>query len=321
MIELKNVTKTYGLTKALNDVSFKIKKGEIIGFVGPNGAGKSTAMKIITTYTAPTSGTAIVGGYDVLEKPYEVRKMIGYLPETVPLYYDMLVYDYLEFVGAARHLNGKLNSRLDWVVDACHLESVLHRPIGVLSKGYKQRVCLAQALIHDPEILILDEPTSGLDPLQIVGIRKLIKQLAKKKTIMVSTHILQEVTSIADRILMINGGEIVADGTFEQLKSRIETDKVFYLDVSVAGEAFQKGLNTISGIDKIEMVSDSPERSRARVHYTHDNLPALLDQFIKKQNWPLNEFRQEELSLEDTFIKLAGTNPKASSSETEGGEA
>jgi ABC-2 type transport system ATP-binding protein len=321
MIELKNVTKTYGLTKALNDVSFKIQKGEIIGFVGPNGAGKSTAMKIITTYTAPTTGTAIVGGYDVLEKPYEVRKMIGYLPETVPLYYDMLVYDYLEFVGEARHLNGKLNARLEWVVDACHLETVLQRPIGVLSKGYKQRVCLAQALIHDPEILILDEPTSGLDPLQIVGIRKLIKQLAKKKTIMVSTHILQEVASIADRILMINGGEIVADGTFEELKSKIETDKVFFLDISVAAEAVRKGFGGISGVEKIEIVAESPDRTRLRVHYTQDTCPNQLDQFIKKQNWALNEFRQEEMSLEDTFIKLAGTNPKVNGIENEGGEA
>lgn len=321
MIELKHVTKTYGLTKALNDVSFKIKKGEIIGFVGPNGAGKSTAMKIITTYTAPTSGTALVGGYDVLEKPYEVRKMIGYLPETVPLYYDMLVYDYLEFVGEARHLNGKLNSRLEWVVDACHLESVLHRPIGVLSKGYKQRVCLAQALIHDPEILILDEPTSGLDPLQIVGIRNLIKDLARKKTIMVSTHILQEVSSIADRILMINAGEIVADGTFEELKSKIETDRIFYLDTLAASDAVRKQLEGIEGVDKLEFVHETPERSQLRIHYTNDDFPNQLDQIIKKQKWALNEFRQEKMSLEDTFIKLAGTGNDGTGIEKEGGEA
>jgi len=322
MIELRNVTKTFGLTTALKDVSFEIEKGEIIGFVGPNGAGKSTAMKIITTYTAPTSGTAIIGGFDVLENPYEVRKIIGYLPETVPLYYDMLVYDYLEFMGQARHLNGNLQSRMNWVIEACHLDVVLHRPIGELSKGFKQRVCLAQALIHDPEVLILDEPTSGLDPLQIVGIRNLIKSLAHEKTIMVSTHILQEVSSIADRILVINNGQIIADGKFEALRARIKTDNVFYMDVAVGKETVLAGLKAIDGIEKLDFLPGTNDsRTQVNIHYQGEELPRQLDQEIKKQNWPLNEFRLETLSLEDTFIQLTSPGKTAEEVAKEGGEA
>ncbi|MBN2090447.1 ATP-binding cassette domain-containing protein [candidate division KSB1 bacterium] len=322
MIELKNVTKTYGLTKALTDVSFKIEKGEIIGFVGPNGAGKSTAMKIITTYTAPTSGTAIVGGYDVLENPYEVRKIIGYLPETVPLYYDMMVYDYLEFVGEARHLNGKLKSRLGWVVESCHLESVLNRQIGVLSKGFKQRVCLAQALIHDPDILILDEPTSGLDPLQIIGIRNLIKNLAHEKTIMVSTHILQEVASIADRILVINEGRIVAVDTYDALRAKIGADKIIYLDVNVDKATLKSSLNAIKGIEQLEFLSATDHsQTRVRIHYHSESVPSELDQMIKTQNWPLNEFHKEGLSLEETFIRLISQGKEVQEKAVEGGNA
>ncbi|MBN1349472.1 ATP-binding cassette domain-containing protein [candidate division KSB1 bacterium] len=305
MIELKNVTKNYGLTRALSDVSFKIEKGEIIGFVGPNGAGKSTAMKIITTYTAPTSGNVIVGGYDVLQHPNEVRQMIGYLPETVPLYYDMLVFDYLEFMGSARHLNGNLRSRLDWVTEACHIESVLHRPIGVLSKGFKQRVCLAQALIHDPDVLILDEPTSGLDPIQIIGIRNLIRHLAHEKTIMVSTHILQEVSSIADRLLVINDGRIVADGTFKELQSQITHDNTFYLAVVAEKDAVRAKVESLPGIDKIEPVeSGESGLTKLRLHYSGENVPESLDKLVKKEKWQLVEFRKEALSLEDTFLKL-----------------
>ncbi|MCI0513362.1 ABC transporter ATP-binding protein [candidate division KSB1 bacterium] len=309
MIELKNVTKTYGLTKALDDVSFQIEKGEIIGFVGPNGAGKSTAMKIITTYTAPTSGEAFVGGYNVLEHPDEVRQSIGYLPETVPLYYDMLVFDYLDFVGQARHLNGQLKTRLEWVVENCHLEGVLHRPIGELSKGFKQRVCLAQALIHDPQILILDEPTSGLDPIQIIGIRNLIKNLAHEKTIMVSTHILQEVSSISDRILVINNGKIVAHGTFEALKSRIAADNIFYLDLNAGKKQVQPALEGLPGVEKVIYLDPTNDRrTQVQVHYHDDSVPAQLDHLIKQQQWPLNEFRKEALSLEDTFIQLTKSN-------------
>ncbi len=313
MIELEKVCKNYGLTKALIDVSFKIKKGEIVGFVGPNGAGKSTGMKIITTYTAPTSGTAQVGGHDVLENPLEVRKLIGYLPETVPLYADMLVDEYLQFIGDARHLNGKFKQRYDWVVQAAGLEPVLHRKIGVLSKGFKQRTCLAQALIHDPDVLILDEPTSGLDPLQIIGIRKLIKDLAHEKTIILSTHILPEVTTIADRILVINEGRIVADGSFDELRKQVTKRSSVYIAVKSTKKDFEAALKLVSGIEDVQH-DDNRRRGEIGAHLffksSVDSISKLND-LIKEQQWKILEFHPEKLSLEDSFIRLtqsAGSN-------------
>jgi ABC-2 type transport system ATP-binding protein len=306
MIELENLCKSYGLTKALIDVSFKIEKGQIVGFVGPNGAGKSTAMKIITTYTAPTSGTANVGGYDVLENPLEVRQLIGYLPETVPLYADMLVDEYLHFIGEARHLNGKFQGRYDWVVQAAGLEPVLHRKIGVLSKGFKQRTCLAQALIHDPDVLILDEPTSGLDPLQIIGIRKLIKNLAHEKTIILSTHILPEVATIADRILVINEGRIVADGSFEELRKQVTKQSSVYIAVKSSKKDFESALKAVSGIQDMEY-DENRRRGEIGAHLffksSVDSIGKLND-LIRDNKWEILEFHPEKLSLEDSFIRL-----------------
>ncbi|OQX95832.1 hypothetical protein B6I21_03355 [candidate division KSB1 bacterium 4572_119] len=316
MIELKDVCKNYGTTKALVDVSFSIKKGEIIGFVGPNGAGKSTAMKIITTYTAPTSGSVKVGDYDVLENPLEVRRMIGYLPETVPLYADMLVREYLDFMGKARHLNGNLKQRFDWVVESTGLESVLDRKIGVLSKGYKQRTCLAQALIHDPEVLILDEPTSGLDPIQIIGIRNLIRDLAHEKTIILSTHILPEVATIADRILVVNDGRIVGDGSFEELRKKVTQGNSYYIAVKASKKDFQAAVKSIAEITDIEFDTDVP-RGVVGCHVYADHkvdLAAKLNDLVRKQKWDILEFQREKISLEDSFIKL--TQSTASNSES-----
>lgn len=311
MIELQNVCKNYGLTKALIDVSFSVKKGEIIGFVGPNGAGKSTAMKIITTYTAPTSGTAKVGDFDVLENPLEVRRMIGYLPESVPLYSDMLVNEYLEFIGTARHLNGGLKDRFDWVVDACGLEPVLNRKIGVLSKGFKQRTCLAQALIHDPDVLILDEPTSGLDPLQIIGIRNLIKDLAHEKTIILSTHILPEVATVADRILVINEGRLVADGSFEKLIQQVTDRNSIYIASKSTKKEFEHALQSISEIEEIVFDASTPRGVvGCHIYYTAKiDMISRLNILIREQEWNLVEFQQEKLSLEDSFIRLTKTSP------------
>ncbi|MFZ5519384.1 MAG: ABC transporter ATP-binding protein [Candidatus Zhuqueibacterota bacterium] len=321
MIELKHVSKNYGLTKALDDVSFSVKKGEIVGFVGPNGAGKSTAMKIITTYTAPTSGTASVGGFDVLANPIDVRKLIGYLPETVPLYYDMLVSEYLEFIGEARHLNGQFKPRFDWVVQATGLGSVLKRKIGVLSKGYKQRTCLAQALIHDPDVLILDEPTSGLDPLQIIGIRNLIKDLAHEKTIILSTHILPEVATISDRILVINGGKIVADGTFEELRQKVTERRSLYLAVRATKKDFETAIKSIPEIQDMQYDGSVP---RGVVGYhlyasSKTDLVPKLNELIRDNKWDIVEFQQEKLSLEDSFIRL--TQTKHSPAEAHAGAA
>lgn len=225
MIDVRQLTMHYGSFVALKEVSFQAQEKQILGLLGPNGAGKTTAMRILTTYLYPTAGTAKIDHCDILENPTEVRKRIGYLPETAPLYPDMQVEEYLRFVGRARGLAGPaLESRLKWVKEAVGTGEIWKHTISEISKGYRQRVGLAQALIHDPKVLILDEPTSGLDPLQIIGIRDLIKNLAKEKTIIFSTHILQEVEAIADRIVIINEGKIVSQGTqqelAEQMKSR-----------------------------------------------------------------------------------------------------
>lgn len=224
MINVQSLTMHYGSFVALDQVSFQVQEREILGLLGPNGAGKTTAMRILTTYLYPTSGTAKIDNQDILENPVEVRKRIGYLPETAPLYTDMQVEEYLIFVGRARGLKGKtLSARLGWVKEATGIKFVWKHTISEISKGYRQRVGLAQALIHDPKVLILDEPTSGLDPLQIIGIRELIKTLAKEKTIIFSTHILQEVEVMANRIVIINEGKIVSQGTKEELSDQVRS--------------------------------------------------------------------------------------------------
>lgn len=221
MIDAQSLTMRYGPVTALDGVSFQANPGEILGLLGPNGAGKTTAMRILTTFLYPSAGTAKVNGFDILEQPNEVRKKLGYLPETVPLYGDMRVEEYLMFVGKARGLEReKLEERLRWVMDACRLQKVRKHLLCELSKGFGQRVGLAQALIHDPQVLILDEPTSGLDPLQIIEVRNLIKSLAREKTILFSTHILQEVEALADRIVIINEGKLVAQGTLKELAEK-----------------------------------------------------------------------------------------------------
>lgn len=222
MIDVQNLTMHYGSFIALDGISFRVREGEILGLLGPNGAGKTTAMRILTTYLYPTSGTATIDSLDILEHPIEVRKRIGYLPETAPLYLDMQTEEYLQFVAEARGVRGKkLSSRLGWVRDACGIKPIWKHTLSEISKGYRQRVGLAQALIHDPKVLIFDEPTSGLDPLQIIGIRDLIRRLAKEKTIIFSTHILQEVEVMADRIVIINEGKIVSQGTQEELANQV----------------------------------------------------------------------------------------------------
>jgi ABC-2 type transport system ATP-binding protein len=234
MINVNNLTMHYGGFIALDRVSFQVREGEILGLLGPNGAGKTTAMRILTTYLYPTSGTATIDGLDILEHSLDVRRKIGYLPETAPLYLDMQTEEYLKFVGEARGIRGKtLAAKLSWVKEVCSLKSIWKHTLSETSKGYRQRVGLAQALIHDPKVLILDEPTSGLDPLQIIGIRKLIRSLAKQKTIIFSTHILQEVEVMADRIVIINEGKIVSQGTQEELAQQVRARGESKADLSL----------------------------------------------------------------------------------------
>ncbi|HPB57405.1 MAG TPA: ATP-binding cassette domain-containing protein [Bacteroidales bacterium] len=219
-IVVQSVSKLYGKQWALKNVSFETKKGEIVGFLGPNGAGKSTMMKIITTYIPPTEGDVSVCGFDIWNQSIELRKKIGYLSESNPLYYDMYVREFLEFIAGIHQIKNK-KKRVDEVIAMTYLEIEQHKKIGALSRGYKQRVGIAQALIHDPEVLILDEPTTGLDPNQLVEIRELIRKLGKSKTILLSTHIMQEVEAVCDRVIIINRGEIVADAPISELKSTV----------------------------------------------------------------------------------------------------
>jgi ABC-2 type transport system ATP-binding protein len=227
-IKIQNLSKVYGSQKAVDNISFEINKGEIVGFLGPNGAGKSTTMKILTGYIPDTEGTAEVNGFDVKTNPMQVKQTIGYLPEHNPLYLDMYVREFLEFVGSMYGLSGKnLKNRIDEVIELVGLSIEKHKKIGQLSKGYRQRVGIAQALIHDPEVLILDEPTTGLDPNQLVEIRNLIKQIGQNKTVVFSTHIMQEVEAICDRVVIINRGKIVADGNLNELRQGKAMEDVF----------------------------------------------------------------------------------------------
>jgi ABC-2 type transport system ATP-binding protein len=305
MIEVRGLSKSFGTMKALDDVSFRINRGEILGFLGPNGAGKSTTMKIITTFLAPDGGTVQVDGIDVLERPLEVRRRIGYLPENVPLYLDMNIHEYLTFVGQARGLEGpRLRDRLDWCVEACGLRTEYRKNIGELSKGFRQRTGLAQALIHDPDILILDEPTSGLDPLQILGIRDLIKSLAGHKTIIFSTHILQEVSPVTDRVVIINEGRIIADGTVAELsKGAMGSNRVFVGTRADSGavETALRGLPQVAELKPLRAQAGC--RFEARGPFS-DDLVGAIERLARDRGWQLTELHEAPYSLEDTFIAL-----------------
>jgi len=306
MIEAKQLTMTYGSTVALKEASFKASKGEIVGLLGPNGAGKTTCMNILATQIVPTSGTATVGGYDIHENPIEIRRLVGYLPEVNPLYGDMEVVEYLQFVGEGRNLgeNG-LKERLTWVVENCKIKEVYRRPIGELSRGYQQRVGLAQALIHDPEVLILDEPTSGLDPLQIIEIRNLIRKLAKDKTIIFSTHIMQEASATSDRIVIINEGEIIADGTAGELQATVEVSPMTILSVKAEKEGVERALESLSGCKGFKLMKEEDGLLTYQTGGFHsEGLWEQLATLIRDNHWVVKELKPHELSLEDTFIAL-----------------
>jgi ABC-2 type transport system ATP-binding protein len=305
MIEVRGVSKNFGTMVALDAVSFSLSRGEILGFLGPNGAGKSTTMKIITTFLAPDSGSVTVDGIDVLAEPLAVRGRIGYLPENVPLYLDMNVQEYLAFVGRARGLSGaRLQQRLDWCVEACGLVAEYKKTIGELSKGYKQRTGLAQALIHDPDILILDEPTSGLDPLQILGIRELIKSLAGSKTIIFSTHILQEVSPVTERVVIINEGRVIADGRVTDLRRDAMGTNRVYVGARGDADAIGAALRGLDGAAEVTALGggDAP-RFEVRGPFSGD-LVGAVEGLARGQGWQLTELHEAPYSLEDTFIAL-----------------
>ncbi|MDN5212091.1 gliding motility-associated ABC transporter ATP-binding subunit GldA [Fulvivirgaceae bacterium BMA12] len=301
-VRVKNLTKIYGEQKAVDDISFQIKEGEIVGFLGPNGAGKSTTMKIATCYIPPTSGEVIVDKFDVVLHPLEVRKVIGYLPEHNPLYLDMYVHEYLGFIGSLHQLSGKrLREGVKSIIEMCGLTLEQNKKIGALSKGYRQRVGLAQSLIHDPKVLILDEPTTGLDPNQLAEIRQLIKQISHEKTVIFSTHIMQEVQAICNRVIIINQGKIVADSPVSELKG--EEEHVTYLIAEFTENVDLKDLIAIEGV--IDVAEQQKNQYVLKTNANRD-IRAEIFKFATTNNKVLLEMREEKQSLENVFQKLTG---------------
>ncbi len=307
MISVKSLTKTFGRTVAVNNISFEVSKGEVLGFLGPNGAGKTTTMRMLTCYLIPDSGTATVAGCDIVEDSLEVRKHVGYLPENAPLYLDMDVVSYLEFVADVRGIpSSEKAGRIRRMVETCGLESVVGRYVGELSKGFKQRVGLAQTLIHDPEILILDEPTTGLDPSQIIEIRQLIKEIGKERTVILSTHILPEVEATCSRVLIINEGEIAASGTPEELHSVAGGEDSIYVAIKADDEGVPEKLSRISGVTAVKKVGDLDDGYIRFLLKSKDGARVGEEVFraAVENGWTINELHRETLSLEDIFLKL-----------------
>ncbi len=306
MIEVNNLSMYYGTIPALQDVSFEAKEGEIVGLLGPNGAGKTTLMRVLTTFFYPTKGTATINGIDITENPLGVREIIGYLPETPPLYMDMRVDEYIHFVGLSRGLSGKkLKERVNWVIEATKIESVWKHMNAELSLGYRQRVGLAQALIHDPKVVILDEPTSGLDPMQIILMRKLIKDLAIEKTVIFSTHILQEASSVAGRLVIIDRGKIIANATIPELKKEKINIPSFLVTIQGQKEEIEKSLRLISSIKEVNFVAITGSGARFLCSSTFLNEAIkAVNAFTQSKGWPISELTVNEPTLEEVFLSL-----------------
>ena len=305
-IIVESLTKKYGTQRAVDNISFEVKTGEIVGFLGPNGAGKTTTMKMITCFMAPTDGDVKVAGQSILEEQEEIKKRIGYLPESNPLYHDMPVVEYLEFMAELQGVpKDSIKARIVEMIKVCGIDKEKHKFIGELSKGYRQRVGLAQAMIHDPEILILDEPTTGLDPNQIVEIRKLIRELGREKTVVLSTHILPEVEATCDRILIINNGKIVADGTSEILRKQAQGQEVLKIEISDA-DSRDTVASALQGLKSIALVDPIDGFENKFMINSTENMSSKKDIFntCVKNNWTLTELTAIETKLEDIFRDL-----------------
>jgi ABC-2 type transport system ATP-binding protein len=301
-IVVENISKEYGKQKALDSISFTVNPAEVVGFLGPNGAGKSTTLKILTCFLPQTSGKASVCGFDVNEDSLAVRKNVGYLPESNPLYYDMYVKEYLAFVAALHQLNA-IDSKVKEMIHLTGLELEQKKKIGALSKGYKQRVGLAQALIHDPKVLILDEPTSGLDPLQLEEIRNVIRSIGKSKTILLSTHIMQEVEAVCQRVIIINKGILVADQPTSELKQ--QSSKKSIITVEFNAVANRSDLSAIEGVDELNNLSGNTWRISS---FSAKDIRADLFHFAVKNNLAVLTIQKEEQTLEDIFKTLTGSS-------------
>jgi ABC-2 type transport system ATP-binding protein len=312
MITVTDLTKRYARHTAVDHISFEVHKGQIVGFLGPNGAGKTTTMRMLTCFLPPTSGTATVAGFDVLEQSFEVKKRIGYLPETPPLYPEMRTAEYLQFVGSLKGLaKAELAKRVDYVCDRCAITDVKDKLLGKLSKGYRQRVGLAQAIIHNPDVLILDEPTSGLDPKQINDTRELIKSLAGDHTIILSTHILPEVEQTCEQVIIINKGKLVATDSVSNLQNRARGAESLLVEIGarngfVDPAKVQTRLELVPGVSRVVLKNKRENRSVFEVESRKGLVRGDLARSVVEAGWDLNELRPAAVSLEEVFLQLTG---------------
>ena len=307
MIEVKELTKIYGQTLAVDRVSFEVTKGQIVGFLGPNGAGKSTTLKMLTCYLPPTSGGAKVAGFDIFHESRQVREVLGYLPENVPLYTEMRVEEYLEFRGQLRKMpRDERRKRIDYVVERCWLTNVRRKTIGHLSKGYRQRVGLADSLLHNPKVLILDEPTVGLDPTQIRESRKLIRDLGGDHTVILSTHILPEVEAVCDRAIVIAGGRIVAQGSPEELRASRRMSARVLVECRGAGKEIETILSRLTGVRGVEIVSTDADKYVTAAVAPKDGYDVREEvaRALYSGGFPLREIRLEHATLEEFFVQV-----------------
>jgi ABC-2 type transport system ATP-binding protein len=311
MIEVEGLTKDYGPRRAIYNLTFQAKAGEILGFLGPNGAGKTTTIRILTGFMPPTMGAARVAGFDVVDKSLEVRKRVGYLPETVPLYPDMSVFEYLKYMADLRHIKNA-DERVDDVLEIVHMEERANGYISNLSKGMRQRIGLAQALLHEPEVLILDEPTIGLDPAQIREVRTLIREIGKQRTVLLSTHILSEAQQICDRVLIINKGVIVVEDTPERLQAGLTGVQRISVRVRGDGDGLEKVINGISGVGKVILIQEGAVE--VETPPGKDVRPAIARNVIKA-GFDLLELKNIDLSLEDIFLTLTREEPEPPSTD------
>jgi ABC-2 type transport system ATP-binding protein len=308
MIKVRNLKKTFGPKVAVNDVSFTVEKGEVLGFLGPNGAGKSTTMRMITGFIPPTAGEVSIGGHDIVANPIEAKRLIGYLPEAAPSYADMTVLGFLNFTAELRGLSGDAQKKaVNRVIEMCFLESVVHQSVETLSKGYRHRTCFAQSIIHDPEVLILDEPTDGLDPNQKHEVRTLIRTMGEKKAIIFSTHILEEVEAVCSRAIIIDRGTIVANGTPLELKQRSTQAGAVTLRLTDGSATAVKGkLDGLNAVERAVVVSESPLIVRAfpRKQVASDDLARAVGEVALKERWSLLELSTEPGRLDEVFRSI-----------------
>jgi gliding motility-associated transport system ATP-binding protein len=324
MIQVQGLTKKYSRNLAVDHISFEVQKGEIVGFLGPNGAGKTTTMRMLTCFLPPSLGTANVAGFDILEQPLEVKKRVGYLPETPPLYLEMETVEYLRFVGKLKGLRGEeLSKRVEYASERCSITDVRNKLLGKLSKGYRQRVGLAQAIIHNPDVLILDEPTAGLDPKQINETRDLIRSLAGDHTIILSTHILPEVEQTCEKVIIINKGKLVATDSVENLQARARGAESMLVEIAgrngnLDSAAVRSRLERVSGISRVSLKDTRDSRVTLEVESQKGFVRGDLARAVVESGWDLNELRPTAMSLEEIFLQLTAQESETAKTVAQG---